>query len=117
MLDPIAIKQWWPNYYKTDAKYADNTYTKFHFGYPWRKLKIGKFKDKDVKWVCYCFPMYIKWCLENWKNFKLTYNEQFDLVKSLKNRLEKDPDNQELKEFLEYHETLCTNTKGYGLRK
>lgn len=111
-------KDLWKEHYKYhDAKYADNKYTTFTLGYPWRIMKIGKYKSKEVKWVCYCFPMYIKWCLENWDGFQLTFNEQFALVKGLRNKIEQDPDNQKLKELLEYHENLCNNTKGYGLRK
>lgn len=110
-------KRLWQSHYKHDAKYADNKYTTFKLGYHWRELKIGKFKGKEVKYVCYCYPLYIKWCLENWDGFKLTAYEQSSLIDGLKNKLEKDPDNKELKEMLEYHTNLFYNTKGYGLRK
>lgn len=43
----------------SDCHKADNKYTKAKFNYVWRIFKIGKYKDQEVKKVCYCNPSYI----------------------------------------------------------
>lgn len=80
----------------SDCHKADNKYTKATFNYVWRIFKIGKYKDQEVKKVCYCNPSYITWCLENWKGFNLTSHERFDYIQGLKRQLEKNPNDKEL---------------------
>ena len=62
-----------------------------------RTFNIGKFKGKAVDWVCYCFPDYIEWCLKNWDGFKLLKEERLSYMSTLHNKLERDPNNEELK--------------------
>lgn len=38
-------------------------------------FKIGKYKNQEVKRICYLCPSYIEWCLKNWDGFKLTKHE------------------------------------------
>ena len=62
-----------------------------------RTFNIGKFKGKAVDWVCHCFPDYIEWCLKNWDGFKLLKAERLSYMSTLRQRLDRDPNNEELK--------------------
>jgi hypothetical protein len=111
----INKQLWGPKrYHTTDAQYADNKYTKESFLLVWRLFKIGKYKDQEVKKICYMNPNYIDWCLTNWDGFKLTKNEHFDYIQGLKNRLKKDPDNKELQNRIKIHELKYNLRTGYG---
>lgn len=90
----------------SDCHKADDKYTKAKFNYVWRIFKIGKYKDQEVKKVCYCNPSYIMWCLSNWSGFKLTNHERFDLIKGLKRQLENNPNNEELVRVIQEQEAL-----------
>jgi hypothetical protein len=91
-------------YYTSDVQYVDERYTTETFNCVWRIFKIGKYKGQEVKKICYQNPNYIDWCLKNWEGFKLTKMEHFDYIQGLTHRLERDPDNEELKQRLTIHE-------------
>ena len=99
-------KQLWSHqkYHTSDVQYVDGKYTTELFNMVLRVFKIGKYKGQEVKKICYQNPNYIDWCLENWKGFKLTKNEHFDYIQGLKSRLERDPNNEQLKTRLKIHE-------------
>lgn len=101
------------NYYKSDAQYADGKYTTSTFHYVWRKFKIGKYKGQDVKRICYINPNYIDWCKKNWDGFKLTKMEHWDYIEGLKNKLTKDPENEDLQTKIYYQEKLYELRTGY----
>lgn len=90
----------------SDCNKVDNKYTKAIGICVWRFFKIGKYKDQEVKRICYCFPSYIEWCLKNWEGFKLTKHEHWDYIQGLKRKLEKNPDDSELALKIERQETL-----------
>jgi hypothetical protein len=80
----------------TDKKFKDK-YTEKRLGRTSRIFTIGKFKGKNVDWVCYCFPDYIEWCLKNLEGFSLLKEERLSYLCTLENKLKRNPDNEELK--------------------
>lgn len=90
----------------SDYRKVDNKYTTAIGMSVWRYFNIGKHKHQEVKKVCYLYPDYITWCLNNWEGFSLTSHERFDYVKGLKRQLEKSPNNEELIMRIRIHEIL-----------
>ena len=89
-----------------DCDRVDDKYTKSIGFSIWRFFKIGKYKDREVKKVCYCSPSYIEWCLKNWEGFELTKDEHFDYIQGWKKKLQQNPDNKELALKIERQEVL-----------
>lgn len=83
-----------------DCRRVDNRYTTAIGMSVWRFFNIGKYKNQKVKDVCYFNPFYVAWCLESWQGFSLTSYERFNYMKGLERQLEKDPEDQELVQFL-----------------
>ena len=83
-----------------DCHRVDNRYTTAIGMSSWRFFNIGKYKNQKVKDVCYFNPFYVAWCLENWQGFSLTGYERSNYMKGLERQLEKDPEDQELVQFL-----------------
>ena len=101
-------------YFRSDTCYVDNKYTTEQTLCVWRFFKIGKYKGQEVKKICYQNPNYIDWCLQNWDGFKLTKYEHFDYIQGLKYRLERNPDNEDLKNRIKIHEMKYDLRRGYG---
>lgn len=71
----------WSDCYKVDNKYT------IALGSVWRHFKIGKYKNQEVKRICYLCPSYIEWCLKNWDGFKLTKHEHWDYLQGWRIKL------------------------------
>lgn len=92
----------WSDCYKVDNKYT------IAMSSVWRYFKIGKYKNQEVKRICYLYPSYIEWCLKNWEGFKLTKYEHWDYLQGWKRKLSQDPNNEELALKVKRQELLCS---------
>ena len=94
---------------KNDRQRVDNKYTIAIGMSIWRYFNIGKYKHQEVKKICYQYPSYIEWCLENWDGFKLTKSEHWDYLQGLRNKLSRDPNNKELASKVKRQELSYSN--------
>lgn len=84
----IPMRTKWSDCYKVDNKYT------IAMSSVWRYFKIGKYKNQEVKRICYLYPSYIEWYLQGWKR-----------------KLSQDPNNEELALKVKRQELL------YSLRR